>query len=91
MKLKTQVVLGLLFLASFIKSFKFQSNGYDIVFIILVTALYALQEFLTEQKTKKELEKLTIDINTRLNLQDEEIDRAKNSASKAALMTGFKR
>lgn len=91
MKLKTQVVLGLLFLSSFIKSFKFQSNGYDIVFIILITILYALQEFLTEQRTKKELEKLTMDIDARFKLQDEEIERAKSGASKMALMTGFKR
>lgn len=91
MKLKTQAVLGLLFLASFVKSFKFQSNGYDIVFIILITTIYLAQEFITEQKTKKELEKLTNGFNERMNLQDEKIDRANNVASKNALALGLKR
>lgn len=91
MKLKTQVVLGLLFLASFLKSFKFESNGYDIVFIILVTVLYLAHEFITEQETKKELEILTKGFDERLNLQDEKIERASNVASKTAMAVGFKR
>jgi hypothetical protein len=91
MKLKTQVVLGLLFLSSFLKSFKFESNGYDIVFVILVTIVYLAQEFITEQSTKKELVNLTKGFDERLNLQDEKIDRASNTASKTAMAVGFKR
>jgi hypothetical protein len=91
MKLKTQSVLGILFLLSFIKSFKYSMTIYDSVMIILITIAYISRDYLTEQSTKKELEKLTKDINTRLNLQDEEIERAKNSASKSAAALGFKR
>ena len=91
MKLKTQCVLGLLFLASFIKSFKFESNGYDVAFIILVTLVYLAQEFITEQETKKELVNLTKGIDERLKIQDEKIKRASNTASKNALALGLKR
>lgn len=91
MKLKTQAVLALLFLASFVKSFKFSSNGYDIVFIILVSVLYLAQEFISEQKTKDDLKKLTEHIDTRLNQQDEQIESVKNNTSKMALGMGIKR
>lgn len=91
MKLKTQAVLAILFLASFIKSFKFSSNGYDIVFIILVSILYLAQEYISEEKTKSDLKKLTEHIDTRLNQQDEQIESVKNNTSKMALGMGIKR
>lgn len=91
MKFKTQAVLGLLFLSSFLKSFKYNITIYDSVFIILITIVYLAQDFLTEQKTKKDLEKLTIDLDLKLKLQDEEIERTKSIASKNALAIGFKR
>lgn len=91
MKFKTQAVLGLLFLASFIKSFKFAPSIYDSVFIILITIVYLSKDYFTEKSSKIDLEKLTADINTRLNVQDEELDRIKNNTSKMALTTGFRK
>lgn len=91
MKFKTQVVLGLLFLSSFIKSFIFSMSLYDSVFILLIALIYMSKNFLTEQKTKKDLDILKESINTRLNLQDEEIERAKNVVSKSNLAMAFKK
>lgn len=91
MKNKTQVVLGLLFIISFIKSFKYSMTAYDTVFIILITLVYLSKYYITEQKTKQEIEKLTKDIDLRLKLQDEEIERAKNISSKAALAFGVRK
>lgn len=91
MKIKTKSVLALLFLSCFVKSFIFPSNAFDIVFIILITAIYALQDFLTEQKTIKDIDKLTADINTRLNRQDEAISTVRDTNSKMALMNGIRR
>jgi hypothetical protein len=91
MKLKVQLVLGFLFLATFAKSFKYSSNSFDVVFIILITIVYLAHEFITEQKTKSDLDILTKDINTRLNLQDEELERIKNNTSKMALSAGIRR
>jgi len=91
MKLKTQAVLGLLFLASFIKSFKFQPSIYDAVFIILITILYLSKDYLTEKSGKADMEKLTAELNTRLNLQDEELERIRNNTSKMALTSGFRK
>jgi hypothetical protein len=91
MKNKTQAVLGLLFIISFIKSFKYSMTAYDTVFIILITVTYLSKYYITEQSTKQELKKLTEDIDLKLKLQDEEIERAKNISSKAALAFGVKR
>lgn len=91
MKIKIQLVLGFLFLATFIKSFKYSSNAFDIVFIILVTGIYLAHEFITEQKTKSDLDILTKELNTRLNLQDEELERIRNNTSKMALSAGIRR
>lgn len=91
MKFKTQAVLGLLFLASFIKSFKYSPTFYDAVFIILVSILYISKDYLLEKSSKQDIEKLTADINTRLNLQDEELERIRNNTSKMAMASGFKR
>lgn len=91
MKLKTQVVLGLLFLASFIKSFKFAPTLYDAVFIILITILYISRDILKEKSEKLDFEKLTADITTRLNQQDEKLERIGNNTSKMALSNGIRR
>jgi len=91
MKLKTQVVLGILFLLSFIKSFKYSSNLYDVVFIIVLSILYIAQQHFTEKSDKKDLEKLTADINTRLNQQDEALESIRSNTSKMALSVGMRR
>lgn len=91
MKFKTQAVLGLLFLASFIKSFLFTSSIYDSVFIILITIVYLSKDYFTEKSSKIDLEKLTADMNTRLNVQDEELERIRNNTSKMALTSGFRK
>lgn len=91
MKNKTQAVLGLLFLISFIKSFKFSMTAYDVVFIILLAIIYLSRDLLTDNKTKKDLEVLKNEIDLKFKLQDEEIERAKNTASKNAIAMGFKR
>jgi len=91
MKFKTQAVLGLLFLASFIKSFLFSPSIYDSVFIILITIVYLSKDYFTEKSSKIDLEKLTADMNTRLNVQDEELERIRNNTSKMALTSGFRK
>lgn len=91
MKFKTQAVLGLLFLASFIKSFLFLPSIYDSVFIILITIVYLSKDYFTEKSSKIDLEKLTADMNTRLNVQDEELERIRNNTSKMALTSGFRK
>lgn len=91
MKLKTQVVLGILFLLSFIKSFMYSSNFYDVVFIIVLSILYISQQHFTEKSDKKDLEKLTADINTRLNQQDEALESIRSNTSKMALSVGMRR
>jgi hypothetical protein len=91
MKSKIQVVLAILFISSFIKSFKYQTNGYDIVFIILVAILYLAYEFITEQITKKELSKLKEDVSTKLKQQDEVLDVIKSNTSKMSLGMSYKR
>jgi len=91
MKLKTQIVLSILFLSSFIKSFIYSSNLYDIVFIILVSVLYLSQEYIKEKSSKIDLETLTANIDLRLKLQDEELERIKNNTSKMALTAGIRR
>lgn len=91
MKIKTQAVLGILFLSSFIKSFKYSSNAYDVVFIILIATLYLSYDFIIQKNAKADFDKLTADIDLKLKHVDEEMERVKNSASKVAMMTGFKR
>lgn len=91
MKLKTQVVLGILFLSSFIKSFIYSSNSYDVVFIILITTVYLSQEYIKEKSSKIDLETLTAGIELRLKHQDEELERVKNNTSKMALTAGIRR
>lgn len=91
MKIKTQVVIGLLFLASFIKSFKYAPTFYDAIFIVVLLVVYLSRDFITEQKIKQDIKKLTEDVDLRLKHQDEEIERAKNVSSKAALAMGVRR
>jgi hypothetical protein len=91
MKNITDKVLGILFLISFLKSFKYSSNSYDIVFIIMITITYISNRYIKEKNSKDELDKLTSTIDTKLNLQNEEIERIKNNTSKMAVANGLRR
>ena len=66
MKSKAQVIAAVLFLLSFIKSFKYSSNLYDVVFIILCACIYCLYEIITDKELKRQVEKLTVDTNKQI-------------------------
>lgn len=85
MKHKAQIFAAVLFLLSFIKSFKYSSNGYDIVFILVCACIYLVYEFLSEAKLKQQLDKLTIDNNTRFEEMDKNLTDTKGYVSKMSL------
>lgn len=91
MKQKIQLSLAVLFIASFVKSFKFNSNGYDIVFIILLACIFLAYEFITEQATKKQLEDLRNEVLEKNDKQEKELEAIKNHTSKMALTMGYRK
>lgn len=91
MKPKIQAILAVLFIASFVKSFKYSSNGYDIVFILIVAGLFMAYEFITEQATKNELAKVKQEIDLKFKQQEEQLEVVRNNTSKMALGLGYKR
>lgn len=92
--MKTKIllpILGTLLLLSFIKSFFYPSNSYDVVFITVLTALYTIQQYFCIQKDKDNTVKLTEALNLRLNAQDEQIENIRNNTSRLALSAGMRR
>lgn len=91
MKNKTQAVLGLLFLSSFTKSFFIPPQTYDVVTILVIATIYGIKEYLNSKVTITDVQKLTDVYEERLKLQDEEIEKVKNSASRMSLAAGVRR
>jgi uncharacterized membrane protein len=91
MKNKAQVIAAVLFLLSFIKSFKYSSNGYDIVFIILCACIYCLYEILSENKLKQDIQKLTIDTENQFKEVEKEMKDTKHYVSTISLSNTYKR
>jgi uncharacterized membrane protein len=85
MKHKAQVIAAVLFLLSFIKSFKYSSNAYDIVFIILCACIYTLYEILSKNKLEADIQKLTIDTDNHFKEVEKEMKDTKSYVSTISL------
>jgi hypothetical protein len=85
MKQKAQTIAAVLFLLSFIKSFKYSSNSYDIVFIILCVGIYCLYEFLSEKDLRNKVDKLTLDTEAKFKEVEKEVKDTKSYVSGISL------
>lgn len=85
MKHKAQIIAALLILASFVKSFKYSSNGYDIVFLLACTSIYLVYEFLADSQIRKDITKLTEETTKRFEATDKEVKEAKSYVSTMSL------
>lgn len=91
MKHKSQIVVSVLFLLSFIKSFYYSSNMYDIVFIIICCCIYCIYELITEHKLKEQVNKLTTDTDFKFKEVEKEMKDTKNYVSGISLGNTYKR
>ena len=91
MKHRAQIIAALLFLLSFIKSFKYSSNAYDIVFILVCAGIYSLYELLSENKLKQDIQKLTVDTDNHFKEVEKEMKDTKHYVSTISIGSTFKR
>ena len=91
MKHKAQLVAASLILISFIKSFKYSSNAYDIVFILVCAIIYLVYEFINDTKLKQQVDKLALDTEERFKSTDKEMKETKGYVSTMSLGTTFNR
>jgi uncharacterized membrane protein len=91
MKHRAQIVAALFFLLSFIKSFKYSSNGYDIVFILICACIYLVYEFLTDHKLKQQVDKLTVEMEDKFKANEKDMKDTKTYVSSISLGSTFKR
>ena len=91
MKHKAQLVATSLLLISFIKSFKYPSNSYDIVFILVCASIYLVYEFLSNTKLKQQVDKLALDTDERFKSTDKEMKETKGYVSTMSLGSTFNR
>lgn len=91
MKKIAQRTSAILFLLSFIKSFKYTSNTYDIVFIVLCVTVYLAYEFISDTKLKLAVEKLTIDTEAKFKEVEKDARDTKGYVSTMSIGTAFKR
>lgn len=91
MKHKAQLVAASLLLISFIKSFKYPSNAYDIVFILVCASIYLVYEFLSNTKLKQQVDKLALDTDERFKSTDKEMKETKGYVSTMSLGSTFNR
>jgi len=91
MKSKAQIVVAILFLLSFIKSFKYSGNAYDIVFILICAGIYTLYELISENKLKEQVGKLTMDTDNRFKETEKEMKDTKNYVSSISLGQTFRK
>jgi uncharacterized membrane protein len=85
MKTKAQLTVAVLFLLSFIKSFKYSSNLYDVVFILVCACIYLVYEFISNKKIQEQVSKLAIDTEERFKGLDKEVRETKNYVSTMSL------
>lgn len=91
MKQRAQLVAAVLFLLSFIKSFKYSSNAYDVIFIILCASIYLVYEFITESSVKASVNKLASETESKLNDLAKEVKETKNYVSTISLGSAFRK
>ena len=91
MKHRVQIFVSVLFLLSFIKSFKYSSNAYDIVFILVCACIYSIYEFLSDSKLKQQVDKLTLDTESKFKVTEKELKETKNYVSTMSLGSTFQR
>jgi len=91
MKTKAQLVVAVLFLLSFIKSFKYSSNAYDVVFILICASIYLVYELITEKALKERVDKLASETESKFTEITKEVKEAKNYVSTMSLGSTFNR
>lgn len=91
MKKIAQSTVAVLFLLSFIKSFKYSSNLYDIVFIVLCACIYLVYEVLSDKELKQVVDKLTIEMNTKFKEMEKDAKDTKNYVSSMSIGSTFQR
>lgn len=91
MKSKAQLASSILILATFIKSFKYPSNSFDIIFILVCAGIFLVYEFISDSKVKVQLDKLTVDTEDRFKLVDKEVRETKGYVSTMSLGNAFNR
>ena len=91
MKSKAQLVSSILILATFIKSFKYPSNSFDIIFILVCASIYLVYEFITERELKAQVDKLTVDTANKIKEVEKEVKDTKNYMTAASLGNVYKR
>lgn len=91
MKSKAQIISAILFVLSFIKSFSYSNNVYDIFFILICASVYLVYEFIINNKTKKQLEDLIQDNEKRFNNLDKEMKETKGYVSTMSLSSTYNR
>lgn len=87
MKHKAQYVVAILFLISFIKSFKFQASIYDVIFILICAIIYLVYEFIADHKVKQDLIKLSEDTSNKFKTIEKEMQDTKSYVSTVSLST----
>lgn len=91
MKLKAQITVSVLFILSFIKSFKYPSNSYDIVFILVCASIYIAYELITDHKMKSQVSKLITDTESKFKEVEKEVKDTKNYVSSMSIGSAFNR
>ena len=91
MKQKAQITTSVLIILSFIKSFIYPSNSYDIFFILVCASIFLVYEFISDSKVKTQLDKLTIDTEDKFKLVEKEVRETKGYVSTMSLGNAFNR
>lgn len=91
MKTRAQLVVAVLFLLSFIKSFKYSSNAYDVVFILVCASIYLVYEFTTESTVRESVIKLASATESKFKEVDKEMKETKNYVSTISIGSAFNR
>ena len=91
MKAKAQIISSILILLSFIKSFKYPSNSYDIFFILICASIFLVYEFLNDTKLKERVDKLDLDTTERFIEVNKEMKDTKGYVSTMSLGSTYNR
>lgn len=91
MKQKAQSIVAILFVLSFIKSFKYSSNTFDVVFIILCSIIYLAYEYIQDRKVLDRIESIRKETDDKLELIKKEQEQTKHYVSSISTSVGFRR
>lgn len=91
MKKKAQITVAVLFLLSFIKSFFYSSNAYDIVFILSCLGIYLSYEYIQDRMITQKIEELKKETEEKFKVIEKEQKDTKQYVSSVSAGIGFKR